>query len=106
MILYMDLLNCILGLGGQQQQQQQQEQQPSAATTASLSAAAAAGLLAPMTVQNLLTLAAMTQPQMTGTSQSPLHNGVGQTLCKQDNILWVLIYDANFFNPYKFRARF
>ncbi|CAO1402084.1 unnamed protein product [Diamesa hyperborea] len=87
------------GLGGQQQQQQQQEQQPSAATTASLSAAAAAGLLAPMTVQNLLTLAAMTQPQMTGTSQSPLHNGAGQTLCKQrQHTMSFENYDSYCFN--------
>lgn len=87
-----------LGLGGQQQQQQQQEQQPSAATTASLSAAAAAGLLAPMTVQNLLTLAAMTQPQMTGTSQSPLHNGAGQTLCKLTKHSFSFkSYDTNWF---------
>lgn len=69
-----------LGLGAQAEPQTQQQ-----ATAASLSAAAAAGLLGPISVQNLLTLAAMTQPSLTGTSasqQSPLHNGNAASLCK------------------------
>lgn len=67
-----------LGLGSQVEPQQQQS------TAASLSAAAAAGLLGPISVQNLLTLAAMTQPTLTGTTasqQSPMHNGAA-SLCK------------------------
>ncbi|CRL02483.1 CLUMA_CG015390, isoform A [Clunio marinus] len=61
------------GLGAQTEPQTQQT-----TTAANLSAAAAAGLLGPISVQNLLTLAAMTQPTLTGTTasqQSPLHNG-------------------------------
>jgi hypothetical protein len=64
-------------LGAQAEQTSQQN------TAANLSAAAAAGLLGPISVQNLLTLAAMTQPQLTGTStsqQSPMHNA--GNLCK------------------------
>lgn len=73
------LLTCIylLGLGAQQEQASQN-------TAANLSAAAAAGLLGPISVQNLLTLAAMTQPSLSGTTasqQSPLHNGAA-SLCK------------------------
>lgn len=68
-----------LGLGAQAEPQAQQ------ATAASLSAAAAAGLLGPISVQNLLTLAAMSQPTLTGATasqQSPLHNGNAANLCK------------------------
>lgn len=70
---------CFLGLGGQTEVQTQQS------AAAGLSAAAAAGLLGPISVQNLLTLAAMTQPQLTGTTasqQSPMHNGAAASLCK------------------------
>lgn len=68
-----------LGLGAQAEPQQQQT------TAANLSAAAAAGLLGPISVQNLLTLAAMSQPQLTGTTasqQSPMHNGTAASLCE------------------------
>lgn len=64
---------------------QQTEQQQTQTTAANLTAAAAAGLLGPISVQNLLTLAAMSQPQLTGTTasqQSPLHNGTAASLCK------------------------
>jgi hypothetical protein len=48
--------------------------------------AATAGLLAPncLSVQSLLTLAAITQPSLTATSQSPnpLHNNASTALCK------------------------
>lgn len=70
-----------------------------AATVPSVSSAAAstlsaatAGLLGPITVQNLLTLAAMSQPTLaasaTATPQSPLHNGTpsAATICKSSNI--------------------
>jgi bruno len=63
----------------------QAEPQNQHSAVAGLSAAAAAGLLGPISVQNLLTLAAMTQPQLTGTTasqQSPLHNGNAASLCK------------------------
>lgn len=58
---------------------------PSSAST--ISAATAAGLLAPITVQNLLTLAAMssqpTQLANAATPQSSLHNGTSAaTICK------------------------
>lgn len=57
-------------------------------TAASNLSAATAGLLGPITVQNLLTLAAMSQQQPNlATSQSPLHNGASaQTICKSSNI--------------------
>lgn len=74
-------------MGAQTEPQTQQQ-----ATAASLSAAAAAGLLGPISVQNLLTLAAMTQPSLTGTTasqQSPLHNGTAASLCKiLPNFCW------------------
>lgn len=61
------------------------EQQTQQTTASNLASAAAAGLLGPMSVQNLLTLAAMTQPSMVGSTasqQSPMHNGTAASLCK------------------------
>lgn len=56
-------------------------------TAASNLSAATAGLLGPITVQNLLTLAAMSQQPSLAPSQSPLHNGASaQTICKSSNI--------------------
>lgn len=65
----------LVGLGAQQE----------TPTASGLSAAAAAGLLGPISVQNLLTLAAMTQPSLSGNTASqtsPLHNGTTAGLCK------------------------
>lgn len=79
---------CSVGLGAQTEAPTQQS------AAAGLSAAAAAGLLGPISVQNLLTLAAMTQPQLTGTTasqQSPLHNGAAASLCKFNCILSIIL---------------
>lgn len=68
-----------IGLGAQAEPSTQQT------TAANFASAAAAGLLGPMSVQNLLTLAAMTQPALTGSTasqQSPLHNSTAASLCK------------------------
>lgn len=66
---------------------------PSVPSTAasSLSSAVQAGLLGPITVQNLLTLAAMSQPALSANTspQTPqLHNGTTApaTICKSSNI--------------------
>lgn len=71
-------VETLLGLGAQAEPQQQQT------TAASLSAAAAAGLLGPISVQNLLTLAAMSQPSLVGNtaSQQNMHNGAAASLCE------------------------
>ena len=68
----------LLGLGAQAEPQAQQT------TAASLSAAAAAGLLGPISVQNLLTLAAMSQSSLVGNtaSQQNMHNGAAASLCE------------------------
>lgn len=66
-------------------------------TVANLQAAAAAGLLGPMSVQNLLTLAAMSQPSLAGTTATtttnqPTINGSSTatsnpaSLCKISNL--------------------
>ena len=70
------------GLGAQAESQTQQT------TAANLASAAAAGLLGPISVQNLLTLAAMTQPALAGSTasqQSPMHNNTAASLCKFEN---------------------
>lgn len=90
----MQLLQQIQTYGLQQQLLhglgQQTEQQQTQTTAANLTAAAAAGLLGPISVQNLLTLAAMSQPQLTGTTasqQSPLHNGTAASLWPGADVL-------------------
>jgi len=69
------------GLGAQAEATQQTNTVPSATN---LSAAAQAGLLGPISVQNLLTLAAISQPTLAAatTNQQTLHNGTTTSLCK------------------------
>jgi bruno-like protein len=68
------------GLGAQAEANQQANTVPSATN---LSAAASAGLLGPISVQNLLTLAAISQPTLaaaTTNQQATLHNGTATSL--------------------------
>ncbi|XP_070492178.1 CUGBP Elav-like family member 2 isoform X2 [Chironomus tepperi] len=68
------------GLGAQAETTQQTNTVPSATN---LSAAASAGLLGPISVQNLLTLAAISQPTLaaaTTNQQATLHNGTTASL--------------------------
>lgn len=72
-----------LGLGAQAEAAQQTNTVPSATNLSA--AAASAGLLAPISVQNLLTLAAISQPTLaaaTQNQQATLHNGTATSLCK------------------------
>lgn len=73
----------VIGLSAQAETPQQAQVPQATASLSSLASPTTAGLLAPITVQNLLTLAAMSQQPLTNAANqpSPLHNAP-TSLCK------------------------
>jgi bruno-like protein len=86
-LLYAKIESILLlvGLSAQAESPQTATVPSATANLSSLASPATAGLLAPITVQNLLTLAAMSQQPLsnvTANQPSPLHNPPPTSLCK------------------------